>query len=131
MMRDVGVGGVEEGDALGLGEVVVVRSGSASEVVVRGEVDIAMTPAFDDAIADALASGATELSMDLSEVTFMGSSGLAGLLRSQRLMREGGGRLVLRAPSRAVLDLLEMTRLTERFGLQGEDEREAGPAVEP
>ncbi len=123
-MRGVGVDSDDEGDGLGVGDVVIVRTGPSSEVVVRGEVDIATTPAFDEAVAEALAAGATELTMDLSEVTFMGSSGLAGLLRCQRLMRQGGGRLVLHAPSRAVRDLLEMTRLTERFGLQREGKPE-------
>ncbi len=100
------------------GEVVLGRIGPQSEVVVRGEVDIATTPAFEAAVATALEAGADELSIDLGEVTFLGSSGLAGLLKAQRLMRESGGRLVLREPSVAVRDLLQMTRLLERFGLE-------------
>lgn len=112
--------GDEVGDDVRLasGEVVLGRIGPLSEVVVRGEVDIATTPAFEAAVATALEAGADELSVDLGEVTFLGSSGLAGLLKAQRLMREAGGRLVLREPSEAVRDLLQMTRLLERFGLE-------------
>lgn len=117
MMRAMGLGEGEDQAALGGGAVEVVRVGLTTEIRVRGEVDIATTPAFDAAVETALRAGAAELVMDVAEVTFMGSSGLAGLLRAQRLMREGGGRLVLAQPSRAVTELLEMTKLLERFGL--------------
>lgn len=123
MMRPMALGdGGEAGGSVPIvgGEVRLVGAGTTSEIVVRGEVDIATTPAFDAAVTAALAAGATELVVDLGGVTFMGSRGLAGLLQAQRLVRERGGRLVLHEPSRAVRDLLGMTRLLERFGLQPE-----------
>lgn len=116
MMRAMAAGEGDD-DALGSGQVEIVALGPTTEVVVRGEIDIATTPAFDAALEAALGADVHVLEMDLSQVTFMGSSGLAGLLRAQRLMRERGARLVLLRPSRAVADLLEMTRLLERFGL--------------
>ena len=66
------------------------------------------------------------LVMRLEGVTFMGSSGLAGLLRAQRLMREAGGRLVIADPSPAVTDLLDMTKLQDRFRLAGDDRQRGG-----
>lgn len=102
---------------LTVSDVVVVRTGQVAELDVRGEVDIATAPDFERAVQAAVAAGASVLVMHLGDVTFMGSSGLAGLLMAQRLMREAGGRLVLAEPSRAVTDLLDMTRLGERFGV--------------
>ena len=84
-------------------------------VVVRGEIDIATSPDLDTAVADVLAEPTESLTVDLAAVTFMGSSGLASLLRAQRLVREQGGRFCVGAPSRAVSDLFQMTHLTERF----------------
>jgi anti-anti-sigma factor len=55
------------------------------------------------------------LVIDLAEVTFMGSSGLASLLRAQRLLTESSATLELREPSQTVRDLLAMTHLTDRF----------------
>ena len=110
-------GGGDEGAVPGSGEVEVVQLGATTEVRVRGEIDIATNPTFDTALAAAGEAGVTLLEMDLSEVTFMGSTGLAALLRAQRLLRERGARLVLVRPSRAVTDLLEMTKLLERFGI--------------
>lgn len=118
-----------EGDedvAPGAGEVEVVLLGPTTEVLVRGEIDIATNPTFDAALEAARRADVDLLAMDLSQVTFIGSSGLAALLRAQRLMRECGARLVLLRPSRAVTDLLEMTKLLERFGLgeRGEEREE-------
>ena len=118
--------GSDEGARPGVSRVVVVRTGPEAEVDVRGEVDIATTPQFDDAVRVALEDGASVLVMRLADVTFMGSSGLAGLLKAQRLMREAGGRLVLAEPSPAVTDLLDMTKLRDRFGVAG-----APPGVGP
>ncbi len=122
----------DEGTPLGVSRVVVVRTGPEAEVDVRGEVDIATTPQFDEAVRLALEEGASVLVMRLEGVTFMGSSGLAGLLRAQRLMREAGGRLLIADPSPAVTDLLDMTKLQDRFGLAGDDPQGGGaPAVPP
>ena len=111
---------------LSVSSVVVVRTGPVAEVDVRGEVDIATTPEFDDAVQAVLDDGASVLVMHLADVTFMGSSGLAGLLKAQRLMREAGGRLVLAEPSAAVTDLLDMTKLRDRFRLAGDDRQRGG-----
>ena len=117
-------GGGDDGAVPGAGEVELVGLGPTTEVRVRGEIDIATNPSFDAALASAAEAGATVLEMDLSGVTFMGSSGLAALLRAQRLLRERGARLVLVRPSRAVTDLLEMTKLLDRFGIgEAEDQQ--------
>ena len=113
------VEGGGDGAVPGAGEVAVVRLGPTTEVRVRGEIDIATNPSFDAALEAAGEAGVTLLEMELSGVTFMGSSGLAALLRAQRLLREQGARLVLVRPSRAVTDLLEMTKLLDRFGIGG------------
>ena len=126
----MGADGDEE-TPLGASRVVVVRTGPEAEVDVQGEVDIATTPQFDEAVRLALDGGASVLVMRLEGVTFMGSSGLAGLLRAQRLMREAGGRLVIADPSPAVTDLLDMTKLQDRFRLVGDDPNGGGAPASP
>jgi len=93
-------------------DVQVHHDGPRAIVAVRGEIDIATSPALDDAVAG-ISSG--DIVIDLAGVTFMGSSGLASLLRAARRAEEIGGALSLRAPSKAVCDLLTMTHLVERF----------------
>ena len=95
--------------------VVVEQEGPRARIAVRGEVDIATCPGLDDTIVSIVRAGVDVLEIDLSGVTFMGSSGLASLLRAQRLAVEGGGGVRLLRPSQVVRDLLEMTRLLDRF----------------
>ena len=92
--------------------VHVTADGARAVVVVHGEVDVATCPELDAAVAGL---ETPEIVLDLSAVTFMASSGLASLLRADRRARELGGRLLLRAPSRAVMDVLQMTHLDDRF----------------
>jgi anti-sigma B factor antagonist len=98
--------------------VVVEQAAPRARVRVEGEVDIATCPHLDQTIAAICADGVDVLEIDLSGVTFMGSSGLASMLRAQRLALEGGGGVRLLRPSQVVRDLLEMTRLLERFEVE-------------
>jgi anti-sigma B factor antagonist len=99
--------------------VVVVEVGPPrARLRVRGEIDIATCPHLDETVASVCAAGVDLLEIDLSEVTFMGSSGLASLLRAQRLAVENGGGVRLLEPSQVVRDLLEMTRLLDRFEVE-------------
>jgi anti-sigma B factor antagonist len=96
----------------------VVHEGPQAEIAVVGDVDIATCPPLDDAVARLARTGVRQLTLDLHAVTFLGSSGLASLLRAQRVVAAGGGRVVLRSPSQFVGDLLEMTRLADRFSVE-------------
>jgi len=93
----------------------VSDDGRCAVVAVSGEVDVATCPGLDATVA---ALTTPEIVLDLSGVTFMASSGLASLLRADRRARELGGRLLLRAPSRAVVDVLQMTHLDDRFTIE-------------
>ena len=96
--------------------VHVVEDGSSAIVVVTGEIDIATSPRVDEAVAQLTTP---EIVLDLRGVSFMGSSGLASMLRAARHAESLGGALRVR-PSKQVRDLLEMTRLTERFEIEDE-----------
>jgi anti-sigma B factor antagonist len=97
--------------------ITVVRHPPDAVIVLTGEVDIATTPAFDDAVQEVTTVGTTDLTIDLSAVTFIGSTGLASLLKAQRAVEDAGGRFSLASPSRSVVDLLHMTHLDQRFEL--------------
>lgn len=105
----------------GVDDVVVVEQGTPrARVRVGGEVDIATCPLLDETIARLCDEEVDVLDIDLAGVTFMGSSGLASLLRAQRLAQAAGGRVRLVRPSGVVRDLLEMTRLLDRFEVDDE-----------
>jgi anti-sigma B factor antagonist len=84
---------------------------------VSGEVDIQ----FADELRDAGLTAATDagLTMNLSEVSFIDSSGLAALIEINNTIRLHGALLTLVAPSRSVRHILEVTGLNPVFAVVG------------
>jgi len=82
-------------------------------VVARGELDVATTESLQKAVIDAIAGGSPVV-LDLAGISFMDSTGLAGLIALRRVDAVGD-RLVLRRPSEAVRRVLELTATGELF----------------
>jgi anti-sigma B factor antagonist len=75
-----------------------------------GELDMATADELVRALEPAIATAGGDLTLDLSDLTFIDSSGLRALLEvSQRL--NGGGRLVLSRPSEAASKVFELVRI--------------------
>jgi anti-sigma B factor antagonist len=67
----------------------VERDGSLV-LLVRGELDIATAPRLDEALAQARATSAASIVVDLQAVSFIDSSGLRILVKHARTDDEGG-----------------------------------------
>lgn len=76
-----------------------------------GEFDLATAPQFLDKLDPVLANGVHRITVDLSDLEFIDSSGLAALMRAAIRQREKGGDLVLQAPTPSTLRVLEITGL--------------------
>jgi len=96
-----GTGCPEPSDLL---EITVDQDGGTAIVTARGEIDLYTAPMLSSALQEALAGSTELIVVDLSEVTFMASSGLAALLTGLdeakrhrcELRLAGGGRAVQR-----------------------------------
>jgi anti-sigma B factor antagonist len=111
---------VDSGQSMGgrAGLAATLETHAHGVVVVRvsGSLDIATTAALDAELSRALAAGPCEiLTLDLSEVDALDSTGLRALWTIRHSMREVAARLVLRRPSRAVLHVLEAAGLVAMF----------------
>lgn len=84
-----------------------------SVVVAAGQIDSHTSPVLDEALDARPGDGVTGL--DLSEVSFIDSSGLRVIVRAHKRHLENGGRLVIESPSETVVRLLEMTGLTSQL----------------
>ena len=80
-------------------------------VTVWGEVDLATVAPVRDALAEAIETGTDEIVVDLSHVTFMGSTGIRELIRVHDAVR----RIELRTPSGIVRRALETAVLPHTF----------------
>ena len=94
-------------DSEDLGDYVLVR--------VRGEVDLSWSQQVRDAILAALGRGG--VGVELAQVTYIDSSGIAALVEGFQRARSAGRRFGLIASSRQVLAVLQLARLDKVFPL--------------
>ncbi len=83
-------------------------------VVLRGELDVADAAAVVAAL-ELIAARTPRIIVDLAGLEFIDSSGVAALARGRKLARQHGGDLLLAAAGRAVLRVLDLTRLIDVF----------------
>ena len=76
-----------------------------------GEVDLATAPQLTDALANL--STESDVQLELSELTFMDSSGLNAILTYARSRKNGAGPLVILNPSDQIERLFEITGLEQ------------------
>jgi anti-sigma B factor antagonist len=86
-------------------------------LAVRGEIDTLTAPAFTAAIEELLGASGEVLVMDLTEVRFLASSGLAALISAAHRAEDRGIRLRLVISNRAVRRPLEITGTAALFDL--------------
>ena len=80
-----------------------------------GEVDLATAPQLQDALSDIWTE--SEVLLDLSELTFMDSSGVSAILEFAR-SRNGAGPLVMVNPPAEIERLFELTRLEQHPNIE-------------
>lgn len=87
-------------------------------VVAKGEVDLGSAPKLRDAILKAVKGAKDQVSVDLSGVAYMDSSGVATLVEGLKACREPGKAFVLLAPSQPVMKVLQLSRLDSVFTIK-------------
>jgi anti-sigma B factor antagonist len=85
-------------------------------LVVRGEIDAATAPVFEEAVADVLSRDAASLIIDLSDVTFLGSAGLRILVATHELVSRAADFAVV-ADSPETCRPIELMDLDKVFAL--------------
>jgi anti-sigma B factor antagonist len=88
-------------------------SGLDARIAVSGEVDAHTSPGLQRCVDEAVAGGATSLVIDVTEMTFIDSSGLRVLVHARQRTADAGGRFGLHQPSDSVVRLLELTGLND------------------
>lgn len=80
-----------------------------------GEIDIATVPHAFSGIIDAQPWPGDVVTLDMSDVTFIDSTGISMLLRISEYLGGMGSRLALANPSATLMRLLTTVGLTEHF----------------
>lgn len=87
-------------------------------LALSGRFDAFETEGFRETIDGLLAGDATSIGLDLANVHFIDSSGLAELVRAMKHCREADGELFLLRPSDPIVVILELTRLDAAFEIR-------------
>ena len=95
-------------------ECVSENLGDYTLVRLRGEVDLSWSQQVRRAILDAL-GGAAKVGVELSEVSYIDSSGIAALVEGLQNAKSKGKQFGLVAVSKAVMAVLQLARLDRVF----------------
>jgi anti-sigma B factor antagonist len=98
-------------------EVTSRKDGAITVVAASGEVDLYTSPKLREAIVSSVSDRSPSVVVDLAEVSYMDSSGIATLVEALQLTKKHSGRLVLAGLTPRVREVFELARLQSVFEL--------------
>lgn len=96
---------------------VVAADGDAATYTLTGELDLDSAPAVEVELAHTL-SRYSRIRLDLDELTFMDSTGIAALVRLKRESRHRGVEMTVRLGDSPVRRVLDLVRVSEYLGVE-------------
>lgn len=88
------------------------RTNGTAVIAVRGDVDLYTAPRLWETIDAAIATTPHQLVIDLTNVSFLDSSGLSVLVKAHKRLRPVDGSVVVRGAAEQVYMALEISKLT-------------------
>jgi anti-sigma B factor antagonist len=92
-------------------------------LALSGELDLAKAPALETMITRLCVTGVKGISLDLSRLTFIDSSGLHAVLHAQQLCREHGYDFLVVADNAQVLRIFEITGIIDALPIADRDQQ--------
>ena len=91
--------------------VSTTQDGEYTVVAVTGELDVYTAPVLEESLGELVDEGKQHLVVDLTEVSFMDSTGLGLLIKALKWVREHDGSLRIVANTEKVLKVFRVTGL--------------------
>jgi anti-sigma B factor antagonist len=104
-------------------ESSVAAGESGPVIVLSGESDLMSAGQLSELLSTQLSTGAQNLMIDVSELSFADSASVRALVLAARTLRERGGSLVLIRPQPVVARVLELMGVTELLVVRGAAEQ--------
>jgi anti-anti-sigma factor len=98
-------------------QVVVSSVDADHEVRLLGELDMATAEDLRAELARLTDEGATTVTIDMSDLAFIDSTGLSVLIAAFKGLQERGGTMTLRSPNPSARKVLEITGLARIFSI--------------
>jgi len=109
-------------------DIQLQSDNETTHVIVRGKVDIHSSPKLRQALKPLLTAEQNAIFVDLNQVSFMDSSGIATLVEGLQWSREHGGRFVLSGLSDSVRDIFALAKLDTVFEIEDADTANENPS---
>jgi len=93
-------------------DIIQFHNDTRVVVALSGELDRATVPILKACLTNPELQGTADVEIDLAELTYIDSAGLAVLVEHWRDLNASGGSLVVFNPSRLALKVFEITNLT-------------------
>ena len=94
------------------------RDGDAVYIMLTGELDLASAPDLERELKEAEATNPSRVTIDLSRLGFMDSTGLQALLRARERAGSASHELSLRRGPHQVQRVFELTRTVDAFSFE-------------
>ncbi|NMC50372.1 MAG: STAS domain-containing protein [Desulfovibrio sp.] len=102
----------------GQGETWTWSASAATNTVrLTGEIDFTVSPLVRDKLASFVEQTRGDVFLDLGDLEYIDSSGLAALIEGRKMLKGKGRRITITAVSHQVRKLFELTQIGELFGL--------------
>lgn len=98
-------------------ELEVIKKNGTSILKITGDVDLYSSPQVRKQVVSLISKADKNLLVDLTEVTYMDSSGVATLVEALQLTKKLGGKLKLYSLGTTVKDVFELSRLDKVFDI--------------
>ncbi|MGH9269690.1 MAG: STAS domain-containing protein [Ilumatobacteraceae bacterium] len=99
--------------------IAVVHANGGTTLDIAGELDLATAVDFGARLEAVIDASASDVTIDLSQVTFLDSTGLRVLVAAQRRLRVENRQLTVRNPSGMVSRLFEVSGVGGALNLEG------------
>lgn len=99
-------------------DVETTTGNGETRLTLRGKVTLFSTPELRETMLATVDGAAGRISVDLSEVAFIDSSGIAILVEAWKRAQDGAKPFVLIEPSLAVIRVLELSQLDQIFDIR-------------
>jgi anti-sigma B factor antagonist len=94
---------------------ITSRKSASNVVPLKGEIDLHVSPTVTAALTEVIDQKPERLVVDLSEVTYIDSAGLAALIQAMQKVEGYGGKFMLSGLQETVRSIFEISRLDQVF----------------
>ena len=100
----------------------VERQGSTIRLFLEGEIDMYLAPSLRNVLHQLIAEKPQEIIVDVKNVPFIDSSGVATLVEAVRRLKGTNSRLRVENPTQPVRYTFEITQLAKIFGIEAPEQ---------